>query len=82
MYMHIFFTHFWEKYITFKKILPRSTFLLEKCPTCAVILSATEDFFGNKDPLCEENSFVLSSDNSAYKKNEKMSVKYPRCSAR
>ena len=67
MYMHIFFAYFLEKYITFlKKILPMSTFLFEKCTTCAVLLSATEDFFGDIDPLCEENSFVLSSDNSAY----------------
>ena len=38
-----------------------------------MLLSATEDFFGAIDPLCEENSFVLSSDNSAY---IKIFVKY------
>ena len=47
-----------------------STFLLEICPTCAVLLFASENFFGTIDPLCEENSFVVSSDNSVYIKKQ------------
>ena len=59
-----------------------STFLLEKCPTCAVLLFASENFFGTIDPLCEENSFVVSSDNSAYIKKQENFCSIPRCSAR
>ena len=41
-----------------------------------MLLSTTEDFFGTKNPLCEVNSFVLSSDKSAYIKKEEKAVKY------
>lgn len=41
-----------------------------------MLLSAPKDIFDSLDPLCEDTSFVLSLDNSAYIKSEKMSVKY------